>query len=250
MSTSITTDNALLNLHLSNYGIDPDVIDAMENTRPIIEADELEAEFNVEPNQLERGRDSRQFMQSTASSLDTSTDIGLETWREIERRTSRRNVLSIVILTFINLLNYMDRYSVAGVLEQVQVYYDINFTDSGLIQTSFVVSYMLLSPVFGYLGDRYQRKYIMAAGIFFWSLFTLASSLIPHNMFGLFLFMRALVGVGEASYSTIAPTIIADLFAGKERTKALTLFYFAIPVGSGLGYIIGSEMAAATGHWQ
>jgi len=50
-------------------------------------------------------------------------------------------------------------------------------------------------------------------------------------MFGLFLLMRALVGVGEASYSTIAPTIIADLFINTSRTKALTMFYFAVPVG-------------------
>jgi len=43
--------------------------------------------------------------------------------------------------------------------------------------------------------------------------------------------MRALVGVGEASYSTIAPTIIADMFSKTMRTKALSIFYFAIPVG-------------------
>ena len=50
-------------------------------------------------------------------------------------------------------------------------------------------------------------------------------------MFYLFLFLRAMVGVGEASYSTIAPTIIADLFVKDQRTKALAFFYFAIPVG-------------------
>ena len=42
---------------------------------------------------------------------------------------------------------------------------------------------------------------------------------------------RALVGIGEASYSTIAPTVIADLFVDEARTRALTVFYFAIPVG-------------------
>jgi MFS transporter, Spinster family, sphingosine-1-phosphate transporter len=46
-----------------------------------------------------------------------------------------------------------------------------------------------------------------------------------------FLFMRALVGIGEASYSTIAPTIISDLFVNDMRSKMLALFYFAIPVG-------------------
>jgi MFS family permease len=43
--------------------------------------------------------------------------------------------------------------------------------------------------------------------------------------------MRAVVGIGEASYSTIAPTIISDLFVKETRSKMLALFYFAIPVG-------------------
>ena len=58
----------------------------------------------------------------------------------------------------------------------------------------------------------------------------------------LFVF-RGLVGVGEASYATITPTIIADLFPAKVRVRALSLFYLAIPVGSGLGYGIGAGMA-------
>ena len=49
--------------------------------------------------------------------------------------------------------------------------------------------------------------------------------------------LRALVGVGEASYSTIAPTIIADIFAKTARTRALMVFYFAIPVGRSVGVI-------------
>ena len=46
----------------------------------------------------------------------------------------------------------------------------------GLLQTSFIVSYMLLSPLFGYLGDRWTRKYIVGVGILVWSAFTLISS--------------------------------------------------------------------------
>lgn len=46
-----------------------------------------------------------------------------------------------------------------------------------------------------------------------------------------FLICRAMVGVGEASYSTIAPTIISDMFVKDNRSKMLALFYFAIPVG-------------------
>lgn len=46
-----------------------------------------------------------------------------------------------------------------------------------------------------------------------------------------FIVFRAFVGIGEASYSTIAPTIISDLFVKDVRSKMLALFYFAIPVG-------------------
>ena len=69
----------------------------------------------------------------------------------------------------------------------------------------------------------------MAAGIFIWSLTTLLGSFA--NTFPVFITLRALVGVGEASYSTIAPTIISDITVGDMRSKMLALFYFAIPVG-------------------
>ena len=56
-----------------------------------------------------------------------------------------------------------------------------------------------------------------------------SGSFVPGDNFGLFITLRALVGIGEASYSTIAPTIIADLFTNQWRTAMLTVFYFAIP---------------------
>jgi MFS transporter, Spinster family, sphingosine-1-phosphate transporter len=69
-----------------------------------------------------------------------------------------------------------------GVLSEVQTFYKIDNSQAGLLQTSFIISYMLLSPLFGYLGDRYNRKYIMSAGIFFWSVVTLAGSFIDENV--------------------------------------------------------------------
>lgn len=52
-----------------------------------------------------------------------------------------------------------------------------------------------------------------------------------QQAFWWFLILRGVVGIGEASYSTIAPTVIADLFTGDMRTRMLSFFYFAIPVG-------------------
>ncbi|GFO44363.1 hypothetical protein PoB_007086800 [Plakobranchus ocellatus] len=162
-----------------------------------------------------------------------------------------RAYLTLGILLFVNLLNYMDRYTVSGVLIKIKEYYnDLGNSEAGLIQTAFICSYMVFSPVFGVLGDRYTRKYLMAGGILLWALFTLASSFVPGDYFFGFVLLRAMVGIGEASYSTIAPTIIADLFAKDRRTQALMIFYFAIPVGSGLGYIVGANVADLLGKWQ
>lgn len=161
-----------------------------------------------------------------------------------------RAYISVAILLTINLLNYMDRYTVAGVLSDIQGFYSLSSSGDGLIQTVFIATYMVFSPIFGYLGDRYTRKYIMAGGIAFWSCVTLGGSFVDKEHKWAFFFLRALVGVGEASYSTIAPTLIADLFVGELRTRMLMIFYFAIPVGSGLGYIVGSNIAKAFGHWQ
>uniref|UniRef100_A0A8C2DUR3 Protein spinster homolog 1 n=1 Tax=Cyprinus carpio TaxID=7962 RepID=A0A8C2DUR3_CYPCA len=144
----------------------------------------------------------------------------------------------------------MDRFTVAGVLPDIEQFFSISDGKSGLLQTVFICSYMILAPLFGYLGDRYNRKYIMCVGIFFWSLVTLASSFIGKEHFWALLLTRGLVGVGEASYSTIAPTIIADLFVKEMRTNMLSIFYFAIPVGSGLGYIVGSKVNDVAGDWH
>ncbi|XP_029802762.1 protein spinster homolog 1 isoform X2 [Suricata suricatta] len=95
------------------------------------------------------------------------------------------SALIVAVLCYINLLNYMDRFTVAGVLPDIEQFFDIGDSSSGLIQTVFISSYMVLAPVFGYLGDRYNRKYLMCGGIAFWSLVTLGSSFIPREWSGL-----------------------------------------------------------------
>ncbi|XP_067632578.1 protein spinster isoform X1 [Eurosta solidaginis] len=155
---------------------------------------------------------------------------------------------TVAVLCFVNLINYMDRFTIAGVLTDIQDDFNIGDDDGGLLQTAFVLSYMICAPIFGYLGDRYSRRWIMAIGVLLWSTTTLLGSFM--GSFGGFIAFRALVGIGEASYSTIAPTIISDLFVHDMRSKMLALFYFAIPVGSGLGYIVGSETARFAKNWR
>uniref|UniRef100_A0A4W4FVQ9 Major facilitator superfamily (MFS) profile domain-containing protein n=1 Tax=Electrophorus electricus TaxID=8005 RepID=A0A4W4FVQ9_ELEEL len=165
-------------------------------------------------------------------------------------KSSKRAYVAVAVLCYVNLLNYMDRYTIAGVLPSIQNYFRITDSTSGLLQTVFICSFMLLAPAFGYLGDRYNRKVIMVAGMIAWIVTTLGSSFITEEYFWVLVLMRALVGTGEASYCTIAPTIIGDLFIGSQRSIMISFFYIFIPVGSGLGYILGSKIASVTGDWH
>nr|XP_031363445.1 LOW QUALITY PROTEIN: protein spinster homolog 1-like [Lonchura striata domestica] len=136
--------------------------------------------------------------------------------------------LSVAILCLINLVNYMDRFTVAGVLPEVEDYFGIGDSSSGLLQTVFISSYLVLAPLFGFLGDRHSRKRLLALGLGLWSGVTLATSFVPPQHFGVLLAGRALVGVGEAAYSTLAPTLVADLYRGPARSRALGAFYLAV----------------------
>uniref|UniRef100_A0A7N8WPN4 SPNS lysolipid transporter 3, sphingosine-1-phosphate (putative) n=1 Tax=Mastacembelus armatus TaxID=205130 RepID=A0A7N8WPN4_9TELE len=163
----------------------------------------------------------------------------------------KRAYVAVAVLCYINLVNYMERYTIAGVLTNIQTFFAISDdSTAGLLQTVFICSFLLLAPAFGYLGDRYNRKYIMIAGISVWLLTALSSSFVTQSYFWLLVLLRGLVGVGEASYSTIAPTIIGDLFVGGKRSIVICVFYIFIPVGSGLGYIIGGGSATLTGDWR
>ncbi|XP_035198994.1 protein spinster homolog 3-like isoform X2 [Oxyura jamaicensis] len=163
---------------------------------------------------------------------------------------AKSDYLTVGVLCYANLINFMDWFIVPGILLDIQQYFNLSDGKAGLLHTVFILCYMLAAPFFGYLGDQYNRKIILGAGIFFWSAVTLGTSFISESYHWIFFLSRGLVGIGTASYSTVAPTIIADQFDEEKRTTLLSIFYICIPVGSGLGYVLASSMANVTGDWH
>ena len=154
---------------------------------------------------------------------------------------------AIIVLTAMNLLNYVDRYVPSAVKELVKV--DLQLTDAqtSLPLTSFVWVYMLASPVFGALADKVSRPRLIAGGVLLWSLATAGAAFATD--FWSFLIARALVGVGEAAYATLAPPLLSDYYPPARRNAVLTTFYIAIPVGSAIGFGLGGWVGGAYG-WQ
>ncbi len=149
---------------------------------------------------------------------------------------------TLIILFLINLINYLDRYLISGGLSTIQAEFGLTNAEAGALMTVFMMVYMLACPIFGWLGDRYSRKYLIATGVFLWSF--AASSVFFVRSYVQLLFCRSLAGVGEASYATTAPTVIADIVPLQKRGRALAFFYLAIPVGSALGFMLGGWMAS------
>lgn len=141
------------------------------------------------------------------------------------------------VLTGINLLNYLDRYVIAGVLPLVQAEFQRSDTQMGVVSSSFLLVYSIASPFTGLLGDRFPRKWFVAGGVLIWSLATIWSG--RAQSFPELLAARALIGVGEAGYAAMAPSLISDLFDVSRRGRMLSLFYAALPVGTALGFGIG-----------
>jgi MFS family permease len=158
----------------------------------------------------------------------------------------------IVLLTALNLLNYIDRMIVAAVLRKVRAPVadgglDLTNLQSGLLATAFLLGYFVTSPMFGSRADKGTRKALIALGVAIWSVATIASGFATS--FAMLITARVVVGVGEASYATLAPTIIDDLTPPESKGRTLAIFYLAIPVGSALGYVVGGFIEARWG-WR
>ncbi len=154
---------------------------------------------------------------------------------------------AVALLLAINLLCYLDRYILAALIPSIKAEFLAGDPDAngkaGLLTTAFLVSYMLMAPLFGWLADRCSRWLLIAGSVAVWSLASGASGL-AGGFFAL-LMTRVFLGVGEAGYGPAAPTIISDLFPVERRGMVLAWFFMAIPVGSALGYGFGGVVS----HW-
>jgi predicted MFS family arabinose efflux permease len=155
--------------------------------------------------------------------------------------------LMLALLTGLNILNYIDRAVLFGVQPMIKQEFGVSDKQIGLLTSAFFICYMIAGPIIGWLGDRLPRKHIVATGILVWSGFTLLTW-VTHT-FNELLFRHTIVGIGEASYATIAPTLIADLFPIERRGRMLAIFYLGLPFGTALGFLMGGTLGEMYG-WR
>ena len=154
---------------------------------------------------------------------------------------------ALVLLTALNFVNYIDRYILPGVQEQVKGEFRITDEQIGSLTLWFMLAYMLTSPITGWLGDRFPRKPMIVVAALFWGGINLLTATV-HSYDSLNL-RHAALGIGEASFGIFAPAILADFYPEDQRNRVLTIFNVAIPVGAALGYLVGGTVGERFG-WR
>lgn len=156
-------------------------------------------------------------------------------------------IRALLLLTGLNLLDYLDRYLLAALASLIKEELSLSGRAYGFLGTAFFLVYLVTSPFFGWLGDRYGRLRLMAAGAALWSVATSLTAWV--SSYPWLVLTRGLVGVGEASFGTLAPAYLADRLPLHRRSSALGIFYLAIPVGAALAYLAGGVLGSRLG-WR
>lgn len=162
----------------------------------------------------------------------------------------------LFILCMVNLLNYLDRGAIAsnGVngnignstcdsLEGcyrgtgIQGDFGLSNFEDGVLSSAFMVGLLLASPIFAHLAKTHNPFKLMGVGLFVW---TFATAMCGFSIgFWSITIARMLVGVGEASFISLAAPFVVDNAPPDKKTEWLSVFYMCIPVGMALGYVYG-----------
>jgi MFS family permease len=154
-----------------------------------------------------------------------------------------------IVLMVCNTLSFIDRQILGLLVTPIKLELGISDTRIGLLQgLAFGIFYTLLGIPMGRIADRSSRRNLVAAGIFCWSLMT-ALCAGARSFWTLFA-ARMGVGVGEATLSPSAFSLLSDYFPKERLGTALSVFSMGVFFGSGLALIVGGLIIGAVGSWR
>ncbi|MFQ5635441.1 MAG: MFS transporter, partial [Gammaproteobacteria bacterium] len=150
---------------------------------------------------------------------------------------------TVVLLTVAYIFSFIDRYILGLLVEPIKSDLGLSDTQIGLLLgPAFALFYTTMGLPLGWLADRARRTWIIGAGITVWSLATAACGLA--RSFGQLFAARVSVGVGEASLSPCALSMIADAFPEERRGKPVAFYSATLTLGAGIASLAGASVLA------
>ncbi|TPE59570.1 MFS transporter [Sandaracinobacter neustonicus] len=145
-------------------------------------------------------------------------------------------VLGVLVLVYV--MNFIDRQIMAILAEDIKAHLGVSDSELGFLYgTVFGVFYALFGIPLGRLADMWHRMRLLSIGLTLWSAMTALSGLAGN--FAQLAAARIGVGVGEASASPVAYSVLSDYFPKEQRATALSIYSSGIYIGGGLSLFIG-----------
>ncbi len=151
----------------------------------------------------------------------------------------------VAMLWAVSFCNYADRGVLTAVMPNIRTEFNLSLTELGLLSSAFLWVYAIAASPAGYIGDRFSRKKVIIVGLVAWSVVTFLSPLA--GTFLVFLVLRALTGLGEATYYPTGTALISDYHGPETRSRALAIHQTAVFAGGGIGTVIAAALAQ---HYQ
>ncbi|HTE43211.1 MAG TPA: MFS transporter [Steroidobacteraceae bacterium] len=154
----------------------------------------------------------------------------------------------LVVLTIVYVFNFVDRQIISILAEDIKRDLGVTDADLGILYgTVFAVFYALFGIPLGRLADLWMRKSMISIGLAFWSVMTALSG--TAKTFGTLLGYRIGVGMGEASASPAAFSMLADYFNPKQRATVMAIYSSGVYIGGGIGLAIGGVVLDTWHAW-
>ncbi|OAY63541.1 putative sphingolipid transporter spinster [Ananas comosus] len=170
----------------------------------------------------------------------------------------------LVIFCIINMLNYVDRGAIAsngvngsrrtctdsGICTSgsgIQGDFNLNYFEDGVLSSAFMVGLLVASPIFASLAKSHNPFRLIGVGLLVWTIAT-AGCGCSFDFWSITI-CRMLVGVGEASFISLAAPFIDDNAPVAQKTAWLSIFYMCIPTGIAVGYVYGGLVGSHL-HWR
>ncbi len=154
----------------------------------------------------------------------------------------------LVVLIIVYIFNFIDRQIISILAEEIKADLGIGDAEIGFLYgTAFAIFYAVFGIPLGKLADVWNRKSLIAIGLSFWSLMTALSG-FSKNYFSLAA-CRFGVGIGEASATPAAFSMLSDYFSPRVRATVLAIYSSGIYLGAGIGLFLGGAVVEAWYDW-
>ena len=186
--------------------------------------------------------------ESGGGAPDGRTDVNRDSGTASGEVGGRYAKYVLVVLLIVYVFNFIDRQIISILAEEIKADLGISDADIGFLYgTAFAVFYAVFGIPLGKLADTWSRKSLISLGLGFWSLMTALSG--TARSFTTLAAYRFGVGVGEASATPAAFSMLSDYFAPKMRATVLSIYSSGVYIGAGVGLFLGAAVVDAWEGW-